>query len=588
MKMASRLCIVSKTVLRNINKNSFRASIIQKNSPFKVRQVYQLSSAQFYSISRPVVSIENGETIIRSPYPDVEPCDKTFGEFILSYLDEFKNLELMVDYPTGRVYTGAQMKEYVIKVASCLTGLGYKAGDVALLFSSNCLEYPIIFTACSIIGVTVTTANPVYTAGELSRQLEHSETDIIFTQENMVPLVQEAVSMNESITKRVKDIVIIDGSADKCRPFQSFLDDDGTRFPENVDIDPRKSILALPYSSGTTGLPKGVMLSHFNMISNLIQAKCGQMKFKTGEDVLLGLLPFYHIYGMMVLQFGTITQGCKLIVHPKFEPETFLQSIEDYKISYSHLVPAIALFLAKSPIVENYNISSLKTALSAAAPFGLGVTHEVENRLNINMLQAYGLTECSPLTHYDEVPQKHGTIGRLVPSTVAKIVDPISRKCLNVGETGEILLKGPQVMLGYLKNQEATDKTIDKDGWLATGDIGHSDSDGYFTISDRLKELIKYKGFQVAPAELEALLCTHPSIQDAAVIGIEASEDVGEVPKAFVVTKPGEQITQQDILDFVEKNVAPYKKLRGGVSFIDQVPKTASGKILRRMLKDQQ
>ncbi|XP_045177417.2 probable 4-coumarate--CoA ligase 1 [Mercenaria mercenaria] len=591
--MSSTACRMCRNLLKTSSKrilpitSSLTSDLKPKNRNSISVQYY--SKCRHYSSStsyQDIISKENGETIIHSPYPDVPLCNKTFGEFMLSNLDEFKNLDMMVDYPTGRVFSGAKIKEQVIKVASALTRLGYKNGDVALLFSTNCPEYPVIFLACAAIGVTVSTANPVYTPSELARQLVHSETKCVFTKKAMLPTVEEALSIDKVVSENIKDVIIIDGEADKCRPFQTLLDDNGHGFPENVDINPAEAILTLPYSSGTTGLPKGVMLSHTNMVMNLLQAQTGQMKFDTGKEVLMGLLPFYHIYGMMVLQFGTLSQGAKVIIHPKFEPEAFLQSVQDYEVTYCHLVPPVVLFLAKHPMVDDYSTKSVRTVISAAAPLGIGVTHELEERLNINLLQAYGLTECSPLTHYDEYPHKRGTIGRLVPSTRSKVIDPLTGDVLEAGETGEILVKGPQVMLGYLKNKEATDKTVDKDGWLYTGDIGHVDSEGYFTISDRIKELIKYKGYQVAPAELEALLCTHPSIQDAAVVGLQAGEDVGEVPRAFVVTKPGEKLQVEDVTTFVEKNVAPYKKLRGGVEFIEEIPKTASGKILRRFLKD--
>ncbi|XP_052800719.1 probable 4-coumarate--CoA ligase 1 [Mya arenaria] len=531
-----------------------------------------------------VIAEEKGEMIIRSPYRDVPEDERSFGEFMFSFLDEYSNYELMVDYPTGRRITGSEIKDHAVKVASALTRYGYRKGDVVMVFASNCLEYPILFLGCSIAGIAVSTANPIYTPGELARQLAHSETKAVFTAKDMLPTVHEALNMNQEARERVKDIMLIDGEGEGCRPFSTLIADDGSMFPENVDIDPRETIFTLPYSSGTTGLPKGVMLSHFNMVNNLKQGMSGQMQFREGEEILMGLLPFYHIYGLMVLQFSPLTQGAKLIIHPRFDPQAFLKSIEQHKITYANLVPPIVLFLAKHPAVSDFNLSSLQTLVSAAAPLGLGVTREVESRLNVNLLQAYGLTECSPLTHYDEVPHKRGTIGRLIPNTQAKVIHPVSGETLGVGESGEILIRGPQVMVGYLKNQEATNETV-KHGWLYTGDIGHVDEDGYFTISDRQKELIKYKGYQVAPAELEALLCTHPHIQDAAVVGLPIGEEVGEVPKAFVVATPGAKVTEQDVHDFVNKNVAPYKKLRGGVEFIDQVPKTASGKILRRTLK---
>ncbi|XP_052265932.1 uncharacterized protein LOC127868322 isoform X2 [Dreissena polymorpha] len=531
-----------------------------------------------------VVVENNGETMIRSPYKDVPEINQSFGEFMFSYLGKFSKLELLVDYPTGRHYTGSKVKDCAVKVASALSRMGLQKGDVVLIFASNCPEYPILFLACGVAGIAVSTANPVYTPGELARQLAHSEARAVFTLKAMLPTVKEALSGNQEAAERVKHIIVIDGEADKCRPFSSLLDDDGQMFPENTDIDTRGTILTLPYSSGTTGLPKGVMLSHFNMVNNLQQAMCGQMKFHTGEDILMGLLPFYHIYGLTVLQFSPLTQGTKLIIHPKFEPETFLKSIEEHKVTYCHLVPPLVLFLAKSRDLGRFNLTSIRQFVSGGAPLGAGVSSDLEKALGVPVLQAYGLTESSPITHYDEKPHRQGTIGRLIPNTRAMVMDPISGANLPVGETGEILIKGPQIMMGYLKNKEATDKTV-RDGWLYTGDIGHVDADGYFTISDRLKELIKYKGYQVAPAELEALLCTHPAIQDAAVIGLSVGEGVGEVPKAFVVAKPGHNISMEEVLNFVEKNVAPYKKLRGGVEFIDQIPKTASGKILRRMLR---
>ncbi|XP_052064670.1 probable 4-coumarate--CoA ligase 1 isoform X2 [Mytilus californianus] len=535
--------------------------------------------------SVPPITNINGETIVRSPYPDLSIPQCSFAEYVFRQLDIFSDFALMVDNTSGRHFSGRQLKEYSIKVASALTKMGFKKGDRILIFCSNCPEYAIMFMACSAIGVIVSTANPVYTNAELARQISHSESSAIVTLPGLMQTAVQAVNSSKDIAEQVKLIISI-GNSDGAIPFSLLMEDDGKAFPENTDINSKEDILVLPYSSGTTGLPKGVMLSHYNIIANIEQLIRGPMSHLTaGKDSLIGVLPFYHIYGMVVVQFGSICLGTKLVTIPKFEPEPFLGAIQQNKISYMHLVPPLALFMAKSPLVEKFDVSTVQNMVFGAAPLGAGLTQELIDRIGANVIQAYGLTETSPASHYDRDPPKIGTVGHLVPSTLGKVIDVQTGKTLGPGETGEVLLAGPQVMLGYLKNQSATDDMV-KDGWLHSGDIGHFDEEGYFMITDRLKELIKYKGFQVAPAELEALICTHPAVADVAVIGIQAGEDVGEVPKAYVVPKPGITLTEEDITNFVDANVAPYKKLRGGVKLIDSIPKTASGKILRREVKN--
>ncbi|XP_071120287.1 probable 4-coumarate--CoA ligase 1 isoform X3 [Mytilus edulis] len=535
--------------------------------------------------SVPPITNVNGETIVRSPYPDLSIPQCSFAEYVFEQLDNFSDFALMVDNTSGRHFSGRQLKEYSIKVASALTKMGFKKGDRFLIFCSNCPEYAIMFMACSALGVIVSTANPVYTDAELARQILHSESSAIVTLPGLMPTAVKAVNSTKEIAQQVKLLISI-GTSDGAIPFSLLMEDDGKAFPENTDINSKEDILVLPYSSGTTGLPKGVMLSHYNIIANIEQLIRGPMSHLTaGKDSLIGVLPFYHIYGMVVVQFGSICLGTKLVTIPKFEPEPFLSAIQQNKISYMHLVPPLALFMAKSPLVDNFDVSTVQNMVFGAAPLGAGLTQELMNRIGANVIQGYGLTETSPVSHYDTCPSKVGTVGHPLPNTQSKVIDVHSGKTLGAGETGEVLLAGPQVMLGYLKNQSATDDMV-RDGWLHSGDIGHFDEEGYFMITDRLKELIKYKGFQVAPAELEALICTHPAVADVAVIGIQAGEDVGEVPKAYVVPKPGVTLTEEDITHFVEANVAPYKKLRGGVKLIDSIPKTASGKILRREVKN--
>lgn len=533
----------------------------------------------------PTITQVNGETIVRSPYEDLSLPQCSFSEYAFGELEKFSDLALMVDNPSGRSFTARQLKQYSIKVASALVKLGFKKGDTILIFSNNCPEYAIMFLACSAIGVIISTANPVYTDAELARQITHSGSSAIVTMPHLAETAVKAVNSSKEIAEQIKLLICI-GKSHGMLPFDLLMDDDSKAFPENVDINPKEDVLVLPYSSGTTGLPKGVMLSHHNIIANVEQLVRGPMSHLTaGKDCLLGVLPFYHIYGMVVVQFGSLCLGTKLVTLPRFEPEPFLSAIQQHKISYMHLVPPLALFMAKSPLVSNFDVSSVKNLVFGAAPLGAGLTQELMDRLGVNVVQGFGLTEASPVTHLDFCPPKIGTVGPTLPNTLAKVIDLETGKTVGPGETGEVILRGPQVMLGYLKNQSATDDMV-KDGWLHTGDIGHFDEDGYFLITDRLKELIKYKGFQVAPAELEALICTHPAVADVAVIGIQGGEDVGEIPKAYVVPKDNVQLSEEDISKFVEENVAPYKKLRGGVQMIESIPKTASGKILRRELKN--
>jgi acyl-CoA synthetase (AMP-forming)/AMP-acid ligase II len=330
------------------------------------------------------------------------------------------------------------------------------------------------------------------------------------------------------------------------------------------------------------------MLTHHNLVSNILQ--CSEAKFAPGieirpDDVLIGLLPFYHIYGMVVVMSWALYQGATIVTMPRFDMEQFLGLVQNHGITYTHLVPPIVLGLAKHPLVDKYDLSKLRTIISGAAPLSAELEAAVKARLGVIISQGYGMTEASPVTHYrcyePEGRPKPGSVGITVPNTESKVVDPATRAELGVNQEGELWVRGPQVMKGYLNNPAATANTVDGDGWLHTGDIAYGDEDGFFWIVDRLKELIKYKGLQVAPAELEALLLTHPAVMDAAVIGIP-DDEAGELPKAFVVRKG--EVTETEIMEFVAANVAPYKRIRM-VQFIDQIPKSSSGKILRRMLK---
>ncbi|SVC82065.1 uncharacterized protein METZ01_LOCUS334919, partial [marine metagenome] len=334
-----------------------------------------------------------------------------------------------------------------------------------------------------------------------------------------------------------------------------------------------------PYSSGTTGLPKGVMLTHYNLVANVVQTD--RVERLTEKEVMIGILPFYHIYGMVCLMSGALRVGATIVTMPRFDLEQFLSLIEKHKVTMGYIVPPIVLALAKHPAVENYDLSTLKDVLSGAAPLPEPVARACAERNNLSVRQGYGLTETSPVTHFN--PRDHEikltSVGPAAPSTRYRVIDVSTGKDVSPGELGEIWIEGPQVMKGYLNNPDATQAMIDEDGWLHTGDIGHADEDGYLYVVDRVKELIKYKGMQVAPAELEAVVQSHPAVADAAVI---PSPDIeaGEVPKAFVVVKPEMSVSANEIMSHVAERVAPHKKVRR-VEFINEIPKVPSGKILR-------
>jgi acyl-CoA synthetase (AMP-forming)/AMP-acid ligase II len=304
------------------------------------------------------------------------------------------------------------------------------------------------------------------------------------------------------------------------------------------------------------------------------------------DEKIIAVLPFFHVYGMQVLMNTGLRAGATTITMPRFDLEQFLRLHQDYAITRSFVAPPIVLALAKHPVVDQFDLTALEQVFSGAAPLSAELAEEAGKRLNAEVVQGYGMTELSPVSHLTPPGYyKPGSVGVTAPNTEIRIVDPASGEDLGIDEDGELWVRGPQVMKGYHNNPEATAITLDEDGWLRTGDMGHIDDDDHVYVVDRLKELIKYKGFQVAPAELESLLLTHPAVADAAVIGLP-DEEAGEIPVGYVVLKPGAQGSAEDIQAYVAEQVATFKQLRR-VELTDAIPKSASGKILRRVLKDQ-
>ncbi|MGI5455729.1 4-coumarate--CoA ligase family protein [Streptomyces sp. CA-249302] len=520
--------------------------------------------------------------MFRSEYADVPPVELPIHEAVLGRAAEFGDRPALIDGTDGTTLTYDQLDRFHRRIAAALAEAGVRKGDVVALHSPNTVAFPTAFYAATRAGASVTTVHPLATAEEFAKQLRDSAARWIVT---VSPLLETARRAAE-LAGGVEEIFVCDSAPGH----RSLIDMLASAAPEPaVDIDPVEDVAALPYSSGTTGIPKGVMLTHRQIATNLAQLE-PLVPIAPG-DRILAVLPFFHIYGLTALMNAPLRQGSTVVVLPRFELETFLAAIQNHRITGLFVAPPIVLALAKHPLVAQYDLSSLKYIVSAAAPLDARLAAACSQRLGLPPVgQAYGMTELSPGTHMVPVDAMNdappGTVGKLIAGTGMRIVsldDP--DKDLGVGESGEILIRGPQVMKGYLGQADATAAMIDPDGWLHTGDVGHVDADGWLFVVDRVKELIKYKGFQVAPAELEALLLTHPGIADAAVIGVY-NEDNNEVPHAYVVRQPtATDLSEGEVMMYVAERVAPYKRVRQ-VTFIDGVPRAASGKILRRELRE--
>jgi len=513
--------------------------------------------------------------VFTSPLPDVEIPATTITTQVFRHATRLADRDAVVDGLTGRSYTYGELHSAAIRTAGGLAVRGLGKGDVVAILCPNLPEYAIVFHAVATIGGIVTTLNPSYTVAEIIAQLADSKAKLIFT----IPPFLEPAQAAAHATGIEGIFVIGDGEAEI--PFSELTAADP--FDGDPGIDPADDVVVLPYSSGTTGHPKGVQLTHRNLVANLAQYE--RITTTDETDVILAVLPFFHIYGMQVLMNGVLHMGARTITMPFFDLEQFLRLIQDQRVTRVAVVPPIVLALAKSPLVDEYDLSTLVQVGSGAAPLSAEVEAEAMRRTGAAVVQGFGLTETSPVTHAMPSGEvRSGSIGVPIPNTEIRVVDPQTGKDLGVGQSGELWIRGPQVMKGYLNNEEATRASIDEGGWLRTGDIGHVDEDGYWYITDRIKELIKYKGFQVAPAELEAVLLTHPAVIDAAVIGVY-DEEAGEIPKGFVVLRPDDDTTAEQLITFVSERVAGYKQIRR-IEFIDAIPKSLSGKILRRVLRE--
>src|SRR5690242_8629726 len=443
----------------------------------------------------------------------------------------------------------AELAAKVDATAALLQGEGIGKGDVVALVGPNSAEWGIAYHAILSAGGVVTPMNPLLTPEERDKQEANAGAKLL----------------------------IDDPSAFVAKSTPGAT-------PTKVEVDP-EDLAVLPYSSGTTGLMKGVMLTHRNLVANIEQA-WNSMPLNE-EDVLVGLMPFFHIYGQTVVLNMGLAKGSTIVTMQRFDCDELIRLIEDYGVTWLHIAPPVVLAIATTAGVEGHDFSKLKLVISGAAPLDAELAQRAEARIGAPIRQGYGMTELSPVSHKSRLARVKetppGSIGALIPNTEARLVDPETGEDVPEGEDGEIWIRGPQVMKGYLNNPEATAEIFTEDGWLRTGDIGRVDKGGFFYIVDRLKELIKYKGYQVAPAELEAVLVSHPNVKDAGVIGVR-NADGEEVPKACVSAE--DDLDAEELMAYVAERVAPYKRVRE-IEFVDEVPKSASGKILRRVLREQ-
>ena len=529
-----------------------------------------------------------------SPFPEVDIPSTSVHDYLFGDVAEADlNRVALVDAKSGRETTYRELIARVDAFAGALAGRGIGVGDVVGLLSPNSSGFSVAFHGILRSGATATTVNALFTAKDIAKQLTDSGARMLVTVTPLLPQAKEAAAQAGLSDDA---LVVLDGAGQDAdgHPNAEDLMGPGAPAPE-VSFAPSSHLAVLPYSSGTTGNPKGVMLTHRNLVANVAQIR--PLHGMVADDVVLAVLPFFHIYGMTVLLNAALHARARLVIMPSFDLGDFLGNIQNHKCTIAFIAPPVAVALAKHPLIDEYDLSSLDTVMSGAAPLDADLGRAVAERLGCRVVQGYGMSELSPVSHitpFDggeremKMTAPLSSVGWTVSNAASKLVDPdtgdeIDPPAEGISATGELWFKGPNVMAGYLNNEQATRETIDEDGWLHTGDLAQIDEHGCVYIVDRLKELIKYKGYQVPPAELEAVLLSHPDIADAAVIGV--NDDEGEeVPKAFVVKQAGADLTEDAVMEFVAGQVAPYKKVRQ-VAFIEAVPKSASGKILRKDLR---
>jgi len=485
-----------------------------------------------------------------------------------------------------------------------------KKGDKVAIYLPNTPQFAIAFYGAIKVGAIVTPMNPLYTAREVARQLKDSGAKVLVALDLFTKNVEKAleeVDINAVIYTGIEDYMPslkgwiyktfmkkVKAPIDNVKRFR-FKDVIGDVPPEapRPGVNPKEDVVALMYTGGTTGMPKGAELTHYNLVSNVLQIDAWLFRGRKKVDKYVGVLPWFHIYGMTTVLHSAIYSVATIIIFPRFDIKELLEGIKKYRLNVFHGVPTIYSLLINYPEIKKYDLSSIEACVSGAGPLPVSVAKKFEEITGGRIREGYGLTETSPVTHVNPIYGKYkfGSIGLPIPNTLAAIADLEEDRFLKPGETGELVISGPQVMKGYYNRPEENKKVFfEKYGfrWLRTGDIAYMDEEGYFYIVDRKKDLIKYKGYSVYPREIEEVLYQHEAVAEAAVIGVP-DEKVGERIKAFVVLKNEYRgkVSQDDILSFLKDNLAPYK-LPKEIEFRDTLPKSAAGKILRRVLREEE
>ncbi|XP_055850186.1 uncharacterized protein LOC129914807 [Episyrphus balteatus] len=510
---------------------------------------------------------------------------RSLGHFLLEQFKKNENSVMMIDASTGNEYKRKDVYDRITRLAYILQKLGVKDGDVIGLSAENSIEYAVAMYAAFAIGATVAPFNVTYSERELDHATNLSKPKVFFCSKGCLNRVLAVAKKN----KYIKHVIVfgdVSSSSDATSLNELVNSKKFVSYPdfEPPSVNKNENVALIVCSSGTTGMPKGVQLTQMNILTTL-DAQFEPDAISLSDIAVLSVIPWFHAFGCISLIL-TCCMDTTMVFLPKFEEKVFLGAIQKYKVVLAFMVPPLMVFLAKHPIVDQYDLSSLLVLISGAAPLSKETEDTIKQRIGVPFIrQGYGLSESTlSLLVQNDTHCKPGSVGALKRGIYAKVLDTETGATLGPNQRGELCFKGECIMKGYVGDKKSTE-TIIKDGWLHTGDIGYFDDDFEFFIVDRIKELIKYKAFQVPPAEIEALLLTHKKIKDAAVVG-KPDEACGELPFAFVVKQANVELTEEEVLKYVADNASPAKRLRGGVRFVDEIPKNASGKILRRVLRD--